>query len=32
MGELVTGFGAYKGIRVIELTEGIAGRTQHGFG
>lgn len=25
MGELVTGFGAYKGIRVIELTEGIAG-------
>ena len=30
-GELVTGFGAYKGIRVIELTEGITGRTQHGF-
>ena len=25
MGELVTGLGAYKGIRVIELTEGIAG-------
>ena len=25
MGESVTGFGAYSGIRVIELTEGIAG-------